>query len=83
MPYTVVVMERSAAIAWRSRWTEVNRETSREAAQASPIARLQSLARMRTFAASGHVMTWPEHEADVWARWERLRAMHRARYAGR
>jgi hypothetical protein len=77
------VSERSSLIAWRSRWTEVNRETSREAAAMPATERLRTLARLRAFAASGHVSAWPDDEADVWARFARLRTLYRARHAGR
>jgi hypothetical protein len=82
-PYTGKVMDRSAVIAWRSRWADVNDATTRESRAMSPEERLRTLARLRAFSASERIATWPEDEGEVWARFARLRALARARHADR
>jgi hypothetical protein len=77
------MIERAQAIAWRTRWAAVNEETAREIRGMSPTERLRTLAMLRRFGASGHVSPWPDDDAEVRARWARLRARYDARRASR
>ena len=81
--YTGVVSNRDQLIAWRARWTEVNDATDLASSASSPAQRLRDLAQLRALAAAVPLTDWPDDESAVWARFQHLRSVYRARNASR
>lgn len=75
---------RDQLIAWHARWAEVNDAADRSARNLSPAQRLRDLAQLRALAGAVPLTDWPDDEEPaVWARFQQLRSVYRARNASR
>jgi hypothetical protein len=78
------VTTREQLIAWHARWAEVNEAADGAARRLSPAQRFRDLAELRALAGAVALTNWPDDEEPaVWARFQQLRSVYRARHASR